>query len=314
MVAMKICFLGAGSLGSAIGGTLALGGAEITLVNRSTAYVSAVNQNGLTLYSGPDGAAPKIAKVKAVASPEGIGPVDLVVILVKSFDTKKAMENAQSLIGEGTSVLSLQNGLGNEEILADIVGEERLIGGRTYVGGVMTSPGHVIASTQGKETIIGELDGKNSARIRRLKETFDAAGMVLTTSDNITGQMWDKLLVNVATGAISGLTNLAYGDMYAMPEIEETALAAIAEGMAVAKASGINLSMNDPKTVWLKASAGLPAAFKTSMLQSLEKKSRTEIDFINGAVVRWGKKAGIQTPVNSALVACVKGLEKSLGL
>lgn len=314
MAAMKICFLGAGSLGSAIGGTLALGGAEVTLVNRSLAYVEAVNQNGLILHPGPQGAAPKIAKVRAAVSAKDVAPVDLVVVLVKSFDTRKAMADAVSLIGEKTSVLSLQNGLGNEEILAEIVDEKRLIGGRTYVGGVMTSPGHVIASTQGKETIIGALDGRNGARIQQIKKTFDAAQMILTVSDNIRGQMWDKLLVNVATGAISGLTNLAYGDMYAMTEIEETALAAVAEGMAVAKASGVKLSINEPRTVWLKASEGLPAGFKTSMLQSLEKKGRTEIDFINGAIVRWGEKAGIQTPVNRTLLACIKGLEKSLGL
>jgi 2-dehydropantoate 2-reductase len=124
--------------------------------------------------------------------------------------------------------------------------------------------------------------------------------------------MWDKLLVNVATGALSGITRLTYGDLYAVPEVEACAVAAVAEAMAVAKAAGIALGSTEPRQAWVKAADGLPAAFKASMLQSLEKGSVTEIDFVNGAVVRWGAKYGVPTPVNQALVACIKGIERAL--
>lgn len=309
---MRICILGAGSLGSAIGGTLVAGGAEVYLVDRCQTHVNVMNRDGLALYAGSEKNKPRFVKVKATTHCEDIGEVDLVGLVVKSFATQAAMECAKPIIGKDTMVLSLQNGLGNEDVIAKVVGRERLIGGRTYVGGQRLRPGHVIATTAEKMTRIGELDGRKSARIEAVKRVFDDAGMLIEVTDNIVGEMWDKLLVNVATGAISGLTKLTYGDMYAIPEIEATACAAVAEGIAVAAANGIRLSSTVPRDAWFKAAVGLPKGFKTSMLQSLEKKGPTEIDYINGAVVQYGKKIGIPTPVNSTLVACIKGLEKSM--
>jgi 2-dehydropantoate 2-reductase len=284
---MKICLLGAGALGCAIGGTLAYSGAEVYLVNHDLAHVDAINLSGLALYAGSPNDVPRIVSVKAMQNCQHLGEMDLVIVLVKSYATRNAIESATHIIGKQTMVLSLQNGLGNEETLAAVVGREHIIAGRTYVGGVMLRPGHVIATTQGKLTCIGELDGRISPRLQQVKALFEQAGMAVTLSQNIVGEMWDKLLVNVATGAISGLTNLVYGEMYAIPEIEEVACAAVAEGIAVAQANGVRLSSTDPKVPWLKASAGLPYGFKTSMLQSLEKRRHTEVDYINGAVVRW---------------------------
>jgi 2-dehydropantoate 2-reductase len=303
---MKICFLGSGALGSAIGGSLAEAGADVTLVDAWREHVDAMNRHGLTLR---EGGGDRVVKVRAAASAEGIGPVDLVVVLVKSFHTRDAMERARSLVGPDTAVMSLQNGLGHEEILADVVGREHVLAGKTYKGGVLLAPGHVIAGVKGKETIIGELDGRVTARVTRIADTFNRAGLAVTVSANIMGTMWDKLLINVATGALAGITRLPYGGLYAVPEVRDCALAAVAEGMAVARAAGVAISYADPEGPWLKAAEGLPPEFKTSLLQSLEKGSATEIDFINGSVVRWGAKHGVATPVNQALVACVKGIE-----
>jgi 2-dehydropantoate 2-reductase len=303
---MKICILGAGALGSAIGGALAEAGADVTLINRSRAHVDAVNRAGLTLREG--GIDRKVS-VKAATSADGIGPVDLVIVLVKSLDTREAVEGARAIIGPGTALMSLQNGLGHEEIIAEVVGRERVLAGKTYKGGVLLAPGHVIAGIKGKETIIGELDGRVTERVTHIAKAFKRAGLELTVSTNIMGTMWDKLLVNVATGALAGITRLPYGGLYAVPEVKACALAAVAEGIAVAAAAGVKISYADPEGPWLKASAGLPSEFKTSLLQSLEKGSRTEIDFINGSVVRWGERYGVPTPVNKALVACVKGIE-----
>ena len=308
---MKIGILGAGALGCAMGGVLTEAGHEVWLINRNAVQVDAMNSRGLVLRTdGVDRTVP----VRATTTAQGVegGVVDLVLVLVKSFHTAQAMQAATSLLGPDTVVLSLQNGLGHEDILADIVGRERLLAGKTYVGGTQLAPGHVIAGTHNRLTLIGELDGGLSERVQRIAEIFNNAGLDTTVSANIMGVLWDKLLVNVATGALSGITRLPYGPLYQVPELEACAVAAVREAMAVARASGIQLSMAEPINAWRLAGAGLPPEFKPSMLQSLEKGFITEIDYINGAVVRQGAKVGVPTPVNQTLVACIKGIEQSL--
>ena len=148
--------------------------------------------------------------------------------------------------------------------------------------------------------------------MQEVAQVFGGAGIATQVSSNIVGAMWDKLFVNVATGALSAITRLDYGGLYSAPEVEACALAAVAEAMRVARAQGVRISSDDPRQSWAKAAAGLPSAFKASMLQSLEKGSVTEIDFVNGAVVEQGRRVGIPTPVNQTLVACVKGIERAL--
>lgn len=306
---MKICILGAGSLGSTIGGALAEAGMDVYLINRRPEFVQKINETGLKMRVGET---EKLVPIKARTRSEGIGPVDLIIVLVKSFHTKEAMEAATDLLGENTMVMSLQNGLGNEEVLAEIVGEKRIIAGKTYVGGVMLEPGYVLAGIEGKHTYIGELDGTVTERITNVSKAFTRAGLATVVSHNILGIIWDKLLINAATGALSGITKLTYGGLYDIPEIEAIALQAVEEGIAVAKSNGIGLSIEDPKEIWLKAAEGLPADFKASILQSLEKGSVTEIDYINGAIVRWGKRCQVATPYNETLVANIKGIEYKL--
>jgi 2-dehydropantoate 2-reductase len=310
---MKICMLGAGALGCAIGGALTDAGHEVWLVNRDPAFLSALRQNGLVRrVDGVDSS----LTVRATPDCSGIaatgGPMDLIIVLVKSFHTREAIQSALSIVGEHTVVMSLQNGLGHEEVLAEVVGRSRVMAGKTYAGGVVLAPGHIIDGTQGKETLIGELDGTLSERARRIAAVMTAAGLTTSVSQNILGVMWEKLLVNVATGALSAITRLPYGELYQVPEVQTCAMAAVAETMAVAKASGIVMETTDPCAPWVKAAAGLPYEFKASMLQSLESGSITEIDYVNGAVVRQGAKCGVPTPVNLSLVACVKGVEHGL--
>lgn len=306
---MKICILGAGALGCALGGVLTEAGNEVWLINRNADQVDAMNSRGLILR---DGGVDRTVAVHAATTAQPAGVVDLVVVLVKSFHTQQAMQAASSLVGPDTLVLSLQNGLGHEDILADIVGRERVLAGKTYAGGSQLGVGHVNIGTKGKDTHIGELDGAMTERVQRIADVFNAAGLDTTVSDNIMGTIWDKLLINVATGAITGITGLNYGDLYKQPELEACGVAAVAEAMAVAKASGIRLSITEPSQAWHKAGAGLPYEFRTSMLQSLDKGSITEIDFVNGSVVRWGQRCGVPTPVNQTLVACMKGIESRL--
>ena len=310
---MKISILGAGALGCAIGSCLSEAGHEVWLINRRQDHVRAMRENGLVVrINGKDRTVRVNAAQTANDIAAQIGHVDLVIVLVKSFDTLAAITSAQSIVGQDTVVLSLQNGLGHEDVLANVVGRDKVLAGKTYAGGVMLGPGKIIRGTEGKETYVGELNGQITDRVKRIAETFNEAGLITQVSDNILGTMWEKLLVNVATGALSGITHLTYGELYQVPEVKACAIAAVKEAMAVAQAHGIRLSTDDPEQPWIKAAAGLPPEFKASMLQSLEKGSVTEVDYVNGSVVRWGQKCGIPTPVNTTLVACLKGIERGL--
>lgn len=308
---MKICMLGTGSLGSTIGGTLAMGGSEVYFVDQWEDHVNAIKENGLKMTDEQED---WFVNVDARTSAEGIGPADLVIVLVKSFATQTAVRQLKetNVIGPDTLVMSLQNGLGNEETIAQVVGEKNVISGKTYVGGRLLKPGYVSAGVKGKYTYIGELTGEITERIQKVCDEFNKAGLLCEVSDNIKGLIWDKLLINVAAGALCGITRLPYGPLYEEDYIKDTAAAAVLEGIHVAKAAGVKLKSEDPLYPWYAASEGLPGTFKTSILQSLELKRPTEIDFINGAVVEWGKKYGIPTPVNQTLVTCVKGIEKYL--
>ncbi|PLC43024.1 2-dehydropantoate 2-reductase [Ralstonia pickettii] len=306
---MKIAILGAGALGCAIGAALTEGGHETWLISRSPAHVNAMRGEGLRV---DDAQGTRRIPVLAATQAAEVGVAELVIVLVKSFQTDAAMRGATALVGPDTLVLSLQNGLGHEAILAEIVGRERVLAGKTYVGGVLRGPGHIQSGVVGKATYIGELDGRLTPRVQAIADAFNAAGLATTVSENIVGTMWDKLLVNVATGALTGITRLTYGQLYEDALLKATSLAAVAEAIAAAQAAGVKLSMTDPEQAWALAAEGLPAAFKTSMLQSLEKGSITEIDFINGSVVRYGQQYGVPTPVNATLVACIKGIERAM--
>lgn len=310
---LKVAVLGAGALGCAIGSRLSEAGHQVWLINRRQDHVYAMREHGLIVC---DNGMDKAVQVNAVQTAQEIaeqtGCVDLLIVLVKSFHTLQAMTSAKCIVGADTVVLSLQNGLGHEDVLSDVVGRDKVLAGKTYAGGVLLSPGKIIRGTQGKETYIGELDGRVTERVLRIATVFNDAGLITHISDNIMATMWEKLLVNVATGAVSAITRLTYGKLYQVPEIKTCALAAIKEAMDVANANGIRLSTHDPEQPWIKAAAGLPPEFKASMLQSLEKGSVTEIDYVNGSVVRWGQKCGVPTPVNATLVACLKGIEHGL--
>lgn len=306
---MQVCVLGAGSLGSVIGGVLARSGHDVTLVSRNAAHVGAIRQSGLTLVD--DRGASHIP-LTAATSADGLPPPDLLVVVVKSFDTRAALESAAHVVGADTLILTLQNGVGCEEIIAEIAGRDRLVAGRTFVGGRMTEPGVVEYGIEGRLTVLGELDGRRTDRLQELADAFDASGMAVEISTDIVAMMWEKLFVNVATGAWSALTGLPYGELSVHPDVERMAVATVAEAMAVAQALGVEVATRDPEVPWRRAWEGLPYGFKASMLQSIEKGSRTEVDVMHGAVTAGGRRTGVQTPVNDVLVAAVHGLERRL--
>ena len=309
---MRIGVVGAGSLGSAIGGTLARAGNDVTLVTRNAAHVAAIRAGGLRL---DDGSGPVVTvPVGAATGYDDVGHLDLAIVLVKSFDTDGAIRAAEPAIGPDTIVLTLQNGVGCEETIAGVVGADRVVAGRTFVGGRIVAPGLVEYGVEGRRTTIGELDGTRTDRIEEIAATFRSAGMAIDVSTDIVAMMWEKLFVNVATGAWSALTGLPYGELSVHRDVERMAIATVAEAIDVARALGIDVTTTDPEIPWRRAWDGLPYGFKASMLQSVEKGSRTEVDVMHGAVCRGGRDAGVPTPINDTLWAAVRGLERRLEL
>lgn len=303
---MKICVLGAGALGSSIGGLLTEAGLEVFLVDTWKEHIAAMIQNGLRLR---EQGSERLIKVRATDDVRTLGAVDLVILLVKSFFTEQAIRSAKSVIGDETIVLSLQNGLGNEEIIAEAIGKGHVLGGVTHTGAVLLGPGQVLISRKGKLTYIGELDGMKTDRANEVSRLLSSAGIQTDVTENIYEKIWNKLLVNVAVSPLSAITGLPHGGMANVREVVGCAEAAVAEAMTVAGVAGVFLATEDPSQIWRLATEGLPADHKSSMLQDIEKGARTEIDFINGAVVKWGAKYGVPTPVNKTLVAGVKGIE-----
>lgn len=302
--------LGAGALGSMIGGTLALAGHRVLLVTRNRAHVEAIDERGLLVSTQADGE--RVARVEASCTAAGHPPVEVLVVLVKSLDTAAAIAAAGSLIGPSTLVLSLQNGLGTEEPIVARYGPQVAIG-RTWVGGQLQGPGAVMGTVAGRRTVVGEIHGGRSARLADLAQRWSAAGIATEVAEDMPALVWEKLIANVATAALSASTGLAYGDLYAVPELARAGQAAVAEAIAVARAAGVALRASDPQRIWHEVGAGLPADFAPSMLQSLRAGARTEIDVINAAVCRLGARLGVPTPVNDTLVATVKGRERAVG-
>ncbi|MCD8011304.1 MAG: 2-dehydropantoate 2-reductase [Lachnospiraceae bacterium] len=314
---MKICMIGAGSLGSTIGGTLAENGHEVTFVDSWQGQIDAIRERGLHMVKSLEGDPGRFVPVRAQTDYHGLEAQDLCIVLVKSFATREAVREARDshVIGPDTTVMTIQNGLGNEEAIMEEIGESHVISGKTFCSGFLIKPGKVMATTEGRVTYIGEMDGRVTERIQTIGAELNRGGLQTVVSENIRGMIWDKLLVNVATGALCGATGLPYGGLYekygwnALPEMKTTALAAVQEAIDVAKAYGVRLTSEDPSYAWEHAAEGQPESFKASILQSIERGGATEIDFINGAVSAWGKKADIPTPVNDTLAAIIRGIE-----
>ncbi|MEN9609862.1 MAG: hypothetical protein RLZZ628_676 [Bacteroidota bacterium] len=304
---MKIYILGAGALGCVIGGALFLAGQDATLLCHSQQQADLINQGGLDMRIGET--IQKVAIPAATAS-QNLPKPDLIIVLVKSQHTRTAIQSVIHYIGVETMVLSLQNGMGHEETLAEFVPKHQILGGKTYVGAVRLAANQVIAGYLGKLNILGEFNGALSERVQKIAAIFQQAQLTTQISTNIYGAMWDKLFINVATGALSSITGLCYGDLYQSKALEAVAINAVNEAIAVAQAQKVNITVHEGATAWKMASAGLPYGFKPSMLQSLESGNRTEIDFINGYVVQKGIEMGIPTPFNQTLVACLKGIEQ----
>lgn len=303
---MKIAVLGAGAMGCLYGGLLAETNNQVWLIDIWKEHVDIINQVGLKIE---DKKGERVIKnIRATINPSEIGVVDLILVFVKSTITDIALEGAKDVIGENTLILTLQNGLGNIEKIASISGEENIIAGTTAHGSTLIEAGKIRHAGKGV-TVIGEINGKKSERIKHIKGLFDQSQIETILTENALGVIWDKLLVNVGINAITALTELKNGELLEFEETEELLENAVEEGEIIANAKGINLITKDP-IEHTKKVCKLTALNKSSMLQDIMNKRKTEIDMINGAIVREGRKLGISTPINLALANLIKIKER----
>ena len=295
--------MGAGAVGSFFGGLLAEGGNDVALIARES-HVKAIKQEGLTI----EGASGKhVVKVKAVTTPAYLKEIfDLILLTVKAYDTRQAVSEAQTLMGNDSVLLCLQNGLGMEEIASEIVGRDRVLRGVTINGVLLKEPGLVMHTGKG-ETIIGELNRKITERTRKIAEAFSKAGLPTRVTNNIEGTVWTKILINAGVNPFGALTGMKNGELIMVLELKELMTETVIEGTNVAKKIGVKLE-GDPVSLMIKT-AEMTAQNKNSMLQDIEKGKRTEIDFINGAISNLGKRKDVLTPLNNLLTHLVKGLE-----
>jgi len=303
---MKIAVLGAGAMGSLFGGKLAQGGHEVTLIGTRAEHVERINLEGL--YMDGLGGGLRV-KVRACLSAAEAGPAELVLVCVKAFQTREAMAGAASLVGPETMVLTLQNGLGNVESLVEVVGQGPVMAGTTSHGANLSEPGRVCHAGAGLTTL-GELSGRLSGRLKTLGRVFEESGLApVALSDNVQGLIWKKLVINVAINAITALARINNGQILDFPEAGEISRLAVLEAVEVARRKGITFP-DDPVQVTRQV-ARETGANRSSMLQDIIRQRRTEIEVINGAVVREGEALGVPVPVNKVLSGLVSVYQRT---
>ena len=272
---MKIAIVGAGAMGCLYGAKLSeVPENEVYLIDVWKDHINAINANGLAMEE--DGRTKIYHRVKGVTEAAQAGICDLAIVFVKSTLTGTAMKTNRAVFGPETIALTLQNGLGNIDLIREEIGDQNVIAGTTAHGATMLGPGTMRHAGKGK-TIIGELNGKRTNRIEAIAKLFEEAGLETDISENVLGLVWDKLLVNVGINALTGITKLHNGELLDHPEIEKILEAAVAEAHAVAKAAGITLSFDDP-IAHTKEVCRATAANKSSMLQDVLNHKQTEID------------------------------------
>jgi 2-dehydropantoate 2-reductase len=302
---LRLVILGAGAIGSLFGGLLYKVGEDVTLIGRP-AHIRAIRFHGLHI-DGVTGR--KTVRVKAEVSPSKVGKADIVICTVKAYDTRRAAADAKALIGRETLFLCLQNGLDVEKEAAQEVSVDKIARGITNNGCLVIKPGYIRHTGLG-DTLISCPSDNWRTRINELAKTMSSAGLPTTVTEEIDKVVLSKVLVNVGINAIGAITHRRNGDLVKNSLLRDLMRSAIEEALRVVEKLGTATADEDivEKTFKIAKATG---ANKNSMLQDVEKGKRTEIDFINGAIVRLGEKMNVFTPINSTLTTLVKALDQS---
>ena len=301
---MKTVIMGAGAMGSLFGGLLNLSGEDVWLVDIWKENIDAMRSNGLKVE---DRGKVQIIPVKATTDVASVGKADLILFFVKTYQTEKAVSDVLVLQKENTVFLTLQNGLGNEEAICKQVDRRKVVLGVTGQGATLLGPGHIRHAGWGK-TYVGELDEKITDRVTQIAQVFRKAGIETEVSSHIHDLVWEKLLVNVGINALAALTGLKNGQLLDYPETVRLMEALVSEAVEVTRRKEIQIDENPMNRVKVVIEA--TRENRCSMGQDLDYKRRTEIDAINGAVVREAERLGILVPYNQMITDLIKVIEK----
>jgi len=296
---MRIVFFGAGAVGGYFGAKLAYAGNDVALVARGK-HLEAILKNGLEIRS-VDG--DFTVHPQASADPAELGEADLVVLAVKSQDTPAALQQMRPIIGPETSILTLQNGVENEEMIAAAYGEERVLGGVAYIGSRLESLGVIVHRSLGRITL-GRWPSGDDEDTREITALFEAAGIPTKQADDIRAAKWRKLVWNASFNPVSVLIRTDSATLATDPHVKQVVASIMNEVIAVAAAFGIHI---DPSIVErsIEMTTG-SAGVNTSMLQDFEKGKPLELDALLGVVVRKGRELDVPVPVSSAVYSMVE--------
>jgi len=300
---MQITVIGAGNMGCLYGSNLARIGEQVTMIDIWEEHVNQMRAKGLEM----DGLHGKfIASVTATTDPTLAPKADIALICVNSYSTRDAAHAAKILLKDSGCAVTLQNGLGNVEILTEVLGPERVMAGLTFHSAELAGPGKVIHTNHGP-TYLGELDRSRSPRLAVLNDLMERACMEPVLVEDIIATMWGKFVHNCGINAVCAITGLRPGHIQEVPEVDEFQTRIIHEALALVKAKGITLPEANPLET-IKAYCA-KKFHKVSMVQHLERGRLTEIDSLNGYIVRESKKLGLPCPYNESLTSLIKGLQ-----
>jgi 2-dehydropantoate 2-reductase len=301
---MRVCVVGCGAVGSLFAASLArLDDVEVWAYDLDGDHVAAIRERGLEVT----GAGELHASMSATTEAAELPPCDFGIVATKSMHTDAAVAATAHAFAAG-SVCSVQNGLGNEEAIAAHV--TRVIRGTTFPAGRLLGPGRVQWDVQG-DTTIGPFEPSPApmAEVERLADACTRGGMPTAAVADARGPQWRKVIFNAATNPVGALTGLTHGRVCEDPALRRLVSALLDEGKAVAAAQGIELDADPEELIDYAARPEVAYEHKASMLQDVEARRQTEIDYLNGGIVRFGREHGVETPLNEAVTALVRGLE-----
>jgi 2-dehydropantoate 2-reductase len=301
---VRICIVGCGAVGSLFAANLALlDDVEVWAYDASQEHVDAINANGLRL----SGAGEVLGRLTATTDARRLPACEFGIVATKAMHTGSAIESTAHAFAGGC-VATVQNGLGNEETLAAHV--ERVIRGTTFPAGKLVEPGHVQWDVKG-DTTLGPYGDTPLEQVELLADACTRAGMPTNAVRDARGPQWRKVIFNASTNPIGALTGLTHGRVCERPDLRALVTGLVDEGKAVAAAQGIVLDADPEALIDHAAKPEVAYGHKASMLQDVEARRTTEIDFLNGGIVRFGREHGVPTPLNEAIWALVKGVEQS---
>jgi 2-dehydropantoate 2-reductase len=303
---VRVCVVGCGAVGSLFAANLAqLDDVEVWAYDLAQDHVDAINRDGLRL----SGAGELVGRPRATYDAGELPSCDFGIVATKAMHTAAAIEATAGVFAEGC-VATVQNGLGNEEAIAGHV--ERVIRGTTFPAGKLLEPGHVQWDVKG-DTTFGPFEPSPApmSQIERLADACTRAGMPAQAVPDARGPQWRKVIFNAATNPVGALTGLTHGRVCDDPELRRLVSALVDEGKAVAAAQGIELDADPEELIDHAAKPEVAYDHKASMLQDVEARRPTEIDHLNGGIVRFGEEHGVPTPLNRAIWALVKAVERS---